>query len=131
MSEAIYLVLEEELEEAMESGEAKSIARALKQLDRTAVEIGVTSLSAFSDGGEEEYEELAELEGWDSHRSGSDDGWYEANEALETVRALHGYVESDPEMFRKPKSIMSELEQFETILERAAAEGIRFKFEID
>lgn len=131
MSEAIYLVLESELEEALESGEAKSVARALKQLDRVANDIGVVALSAFSEGGDEDYEELAELESWESHRSASADGWYEADEALESIRALHGYVESDPDEFRRPKAIMEELAQLETILERAAAEGIRFKFEID
>lgn len=131
MSEAIYLVLEDELEEAQESGEAKSVARALKQLDRVAADIGVAALSAFSEGGEESYEELAELEGWESHSTRSADGWFEADEALETVRALHGYVESDPESFRRPKAVMKELEQLEEILERAASEGIRFKFEID
>ncbi len=131
MSETIYLVLEEELEEAVDSGEAKSVARAIKQLDRIARDIGVVALSAYSDGGDDDYEELAELESWDTHGSSSDDGWFEANEALESVRALHGYVESDPDEFRRPQAIMEELAQLETILERAAAEGVRFKFEID
>jgi len=131
MSEAIYLVLETELDDLQESTEAKSVAQSLKELDRVAAQIGVTALSAFSDGSEDDYQELSGPDGWETHDLASDDGWYEAAEALESVGALHGYVESDPDAFELAEEMTEELQRLRVILDRAAGEGVRFKFEID
>ncbi|MCB1627809.1 MAG: hypothetical protein KDI51_14955 [Xanthomonadales bacterium] len=126
MADALYLILEEAIDDVGESSEAPAMAKALRKLNRIARVIGVSRLSGFAPGSDEADED--EDDEW--RMSGGED-WFAAEEALESLHALDGYVESDPEEFKRPKALRKEFAQLIAILERAAEEGVRFRFEIE
>ncbi len=128
MSEVVYLVLEDAVEDVTESSEAPAIAKALRKLNRIARVIGVAKISSFAPGSDSEGEDESD-EDWRFGHGGDD--WFAAEEALETLHALDGYVESDPEEFKRPKALRKEFGQLIAILERAAEEGVRFRFEVE
>lgn len=125
MADALYLILEDAIEDVAESSEAPAVAKALRKLNRIARVIGVARLSSFAPGAEDDEDDDEE---WGM---GGGEDWFAAEEALETLHALDGYVESDPEEFKRPKALRKEFAQLIAILERAAEEGVRFRFEIE
>jgi hypothetical protein len=132
-----FLVFQEELDDIDAFEAFKTIAKAHEKLAAIAEEIGVTPLSDFVNGaerGDEDFEDIAENEGWsgaDYQRGGGDDEWFDANEGLDSIRALMGYIESDPESLKRPKATMEELRTLETALEVALQAGVKFRFEFD
>lgn len=132
-----YIVFQEELEDVDAFEAFKTIAKAHEKLAEIAQEIGVTSLREFVGGSDrvsEDFQDIAENEGWsgvDYHGAGGVDGWFEANDGLDTVRALMGYIESDPESLKRPKATMEELRALESALEVALQAGVKFRFEVD
>lgn len=134
MSTSYFITLEQDLDsiDIMPSG--KAIAKAIDRLDDIAQEIGVTRLSDFLAGNDEDLSDIAEQEGWDLGGFGpstSGAGWFDAGDGLESVRAILGYIESDPEAVKRPKAIGEELREFEKVLEEAANHNIRFRLEVD
>jgi hypothetical protein len=131
MSEALYLALEEDIDSDSYI-QLEACAKAMKKLDRIAREIGVTALGQFVYGHEDDYADVAEHEGWaGSDYQGSGDGWHDAGDGLECVQALIGYVESDPEVLKRPKATLTELRSLEKVLEEASQAGVRFRLEVD
>jgi hypothetical protein len=132
-----YIVFQEELDDVDAFEAFKTIAKAHDKLADIAEEIGVTPIRDFVSGNDrasEDLQDIAENEGWsgvDYHGAVTGDGWFEASEGLDTVRALMGYIESDPESLKRPKATMEELRQLETALEAALQAGIKFRFELD
>lgn len=133
MSDTFYIALEDDIDELDSFQPAEAVAKAIKKLDRVAREIGVTALSQFVYGHEDDYADVAEHEGWSGsdYAGGSDDGWHDAHDGLETVEALIGYVESDPDVLKRPKTTLGELRNFAKILREAAQGGVRFRIEVD
>lgn len=133
MSDTFYIALEDDVEELDSFQPAEAVAKAIKKLDRIAREIGVTGLSQFVYGHEDDYADVAEHEGWSGsdYVGGSDDGWHDPHDGLETVEALIGYVESDPESLKRPKATLTELRNFAKILREAGLAGVRFRIEVD
>jgi hypothetical protein len=132
-----FLVFQEDLDDVDAFEAFRTIAKAQEKLSSIAEEIGVTPLSDFVTGverGDEDMDDIAENEGWsgaDYSRGGGEDEWFDANEGLDTVRALMGYVESDPESLKRPRATMEELRLLETALEAALQAGVKFRFEFD
>lgn len=133
MSDTFYIALEDDIDELETFQPAEAVAKAIKKLDRIAREIGVTGLSQFVYGHEDDYQDVAEHEGWagSDYAGGSADGWHDAHDGLESVEALIGYIESDPESLKRPKATLTELRQFGQILREAAQNGVRFRIEVD
>jgi hypothetical protein len=130
-----FLVFEEEADDLDGSVELEALAKAQKKLANIAEEIGVTPLRAFvfgDDRGREDFNDIAENEGWGDYQSGgAGEEWFDANDALDTVRALMGYVESDPESLKRPRATLEQLRNLETALVNAAQAGVRFRLELD
>lgn len=133
MSDTFYIALEEDIDDLETFQPAEAVAKAIKKLDRLARNIGVTALGQFIYGHEDDYAEMAEHEGWtgSDYAGASDDGWHDAADGLETVEALIGYIESDPDSVKRPKTTLTELRNFETILREATQNGVRFRIEVD
>lgn len=132
-----YIVFQEELDDVDAFEAFKTVAKAHEKLAEIAQEIGVTSLREFVGGADrvsEDFQDIAENEGWSSvdyQGAGGIDGWFDASDGLDTVRALMGYIESDPEVLKRPKATMEELRALETALEAALQAGVKFRFEVD
>jgi hypothetical protein len=132
-----FIVFQEDLDDVDAFEAFKTIAKAHEKLADIAQEIGVTSLREFvsgTDRASEDFQDIAENEGWsavDYHGAAGGDGWFDASDGVDTVRALMGYIESDPESLKRPKATMEELRLLETALETAMQAGVKFRFELD
>jgi hypothetical protein len=135
----LAVILEDDLDEIESYQPIKGLSRALGRLNEIADEIGVARLSEFAAGEDESFDrsyldEIAEQEGWsgsDYSRSGGKDEWYEPDDGLDVVRALQGYIESDPESVKKPEALLGALKALEDVLEIASKHGTRFRLEQD
>ncbi len=136
MSDNYFITLEHDLDEIDMMPSAKALAKMMDKIDEITDEIGVTRFSDFvagSDGGDD-LSEIAEQEGWDMGgfgAGGSGQEWFDAGDGLDTVRALAGYIESDPDSIKRAKTILEELKAFEKVLEAALAHNVRFRLEAD
>ena len=133
MSDTFYIALEDDVDDLETFLPAEAVAKAIKKLDRVAREIGVTALGQYVYGHEDDYSDVAEHEGWtgSDYYGGGEDGWHDSADGLETVEALIGYIESDPEAVKRPKTTLIELRNFEKILREATQQGVRFRIEVD
>ncbi len=125
---AMYLVLEEGLDDLQSSTAAHAVAMSLKKLDVLAQDFGVTPLRMFC---QRVVGTAGDVTRKDAYSTPTSDGWFEANDALDTVGALGDYVEADPGCFARAEQIAAELQMLESVLDRAAGEGVRIRFEIE
>lgn len=138
---SIALIVEDDLDQYDAYQPLKAIGRSLKKLNEVADEIGCSRLTEFYTGeddsdrfGREVLDEIAEHEGWSDYRSGGGgdkDAWFDADEGLEAVRALQGFIDSDRETFKKPEAILKELALMENVLVEAVNQSLRFRIEAD
>jgi hypothetical protein len=132
-----YIVFQEDLDDIDAFEALKTLAKAEDKLSDIAEEIGVTPLADFVTGNErdsEDFQDIAENEGWsgaDYQSGGTTDGWFDPSEGLDTVRALMGFIESDPESLKRPKATMEELRKLEAALDAAVQAGVKFRLELD
>ena len=135
MSESYFITLEQDLDEIDIMPSGKALAKMMDRIDEITDEIGVTRMSDFVAGGEnEDFSEIAEQHGWDLGGFGSRAGaeeWFEAADGLDTVRAVAGYIESDPDSIKRARALIDELKEFEKVLELAQTHHVRFRLEAD
>ena len=134
MSESYYINLEQPLDDIDIMPSGKAVAKMMDRIDEITDEIGVTRLSDFVAGDGEDMSELVEQEGWDLGGFAATAGgahWFDASDGLDSVRALLGYIESDPDSIKRAKALMEELREFEKVLEIAQTHNVRFRFESD
>jgi hypothetical protein len=134
MSESYYIALEQDLDEIDIMPSGKAVAKMMDRLDEITDEIGVTRLSDFIGGESEDLSEIVEQEGWDLGGFGPSTGgaqWFDASDGLDTVRALAGYIESDPDSIKRAKALLEEFAEFDKVLEIARQHNVRFRLEVD
>ena len=134
MSESFYINLEQNLDEIDIMPAGKAMAKMMDRLDEITDEIGVTRLADFIANDGEDMSELVEQEGWDLGGFAATAGgahWFDAADGLDTVRALAGYIESDPSSIKRAKALLEELKEFEKVLEIAQTNNVRFRLEAD
>lgn len=136
MSDTYFITLEQDLDEIDMMPSAKALAKMMEKIDEITDEIGVTRFSDFIAGsdGSDDLSEIAEQEGWDMGgfgAGGSGQQWFDSGDGLDTVRAVAGYIESDPDSIKRAKTILEELKAFEKVLEAAQSHNVRFRLEAD
>jgi hypothetical protein len=134
MSESYYIALEQDIDEIDIMPAGKAVAKMMDRLDEITDEIGVTRLSDFIGGESEDLSEIVEQEGWDLGGFGPSTGgaqWFDASDGLDTVRALVGYIESDPDAIKRAKALLEEFAEFDKVLEIARQHNVRFRLEVD
>ncbi len=57
--------------------------------------------------------------------------WFEAREGLATVQTLLKWVTENPERIKNYEALITELKDFERVLERAQAAGVRWHLDVD
>jgi|CXWL01.1.fsa_nt_gi hypothetical protein len=135
MADTFFIALEQNLDEIDIMPSGKTLAKMMDRIDEITDEIGVTRLGDFIAGGDsEDLSELVEQEGWDLGGFGPSTGgsqWFDASDGLDTVRAVTGYIESDPDSIKRAKLLLEELKEFENVLEIAHTHNVRFRLEED
>lgn len=136
MSDTYFITLEQDLDEIDMMPSAKALAKMMEKIDEITDEIGVTRFSDFIAGteGSDDLSEIAEQEGWDMGgfgAAGNGQQWFDSGDGLDTVRAVAGYIESDPDSIKRAKTILEELKAFEKVLEAAQSHNVRFRLEVD
>ncbi len=132
-----FVVLQEEVDDVDTFVSLKTVTKAHEKLNEIANEIGVTSLDDFvfgNDRSSEDFQDIAENEGWgaiDYQGGGTGEEWFDASEGLDSIRAIIGYVESDPACLKRPRATVEELRLLETVLEGALQAGVKFRLEED
>lgn len=132
-----FVVLQEEVDEVDTFVTLKTVTKAHEKLNEIAEEIGISTLDSFvygNDRGSDDFQDIAENEGWgaiDYQGGGSGEEWFDASEGLDTIRAMIGYIESDPSCLKRPRATVEELRALETVLEGAMQAGVKFRLEED
>ncbi|MBV9865815.1 MAG: hypothetical protein JO316_10715 [Abitibacteriaceae bacterium] len=104
----------------------KALAGAEEVLDALATQLGVPPLMDFySTNPDNLPEEVAALVATFSEE------WFEAGAGLTTIRALLSYLENHSLEGINTGAVMIDLMQFEQVLTKAAAQGVRWHLEVD
>ena len=137
MGAALYIVLEKSIPDFDPFVNGKALSADEKRLDRLARELGVTPLMDFFGMNPEDVADFLEAEAEASGQPAGDlphmegEKWFAAGDGLATVRALRQRLREEPKAVRDPKAIISDLDEFETVLERARSADVRWHVAVD
>ncbi len=132
MGTALFIVLEHEIPDFHQSEYSKILAKAGEELDAVAAQLGVPPLMSFFSKDPQEVEDFL-----DDHGAAldempiPDETWYTAADGLKTVDALLGHYKSVPNPTPQTANIVSDLQEFEGVLRRAEAAGVRWHLDVD
>ena len=106
------------------------LARASDELDDVAKKLAVTPLMEFFSASLDDLTAVIgedECEGIEPR----DAKWFAASEGLKTIEALINHLQADTKAVPRPDHVLQDLRDFETILKRADAEGVRWHLAMD
>jgi hypothetical protein len=127
------LVLERELPGCDPRGfDGRRLAKSRHSLDAIAHEQDLRGLGEFVAFSEKEAEALAEDMKFDAPTMGSQTGrWFRADDGLEVVRGIRGYLLEHPEELDDVEEIGEALGALEAMLAAAGGAGVRFRLSLD
>jgi hypothetical protein len=132
MGTALFIVLEHEIPDFHQSEYSKILAKAGDELDAVAAQLGVPPLMSFFSKDPQEVEDFLDDEGVALDEMPiPDETWYTAADGLKTVDALLGHYKSVPNPTPQTANIVSDLQEFEGVLRRAEAAGVRWHLDVD
>ena len=139
MGSAFYVELEKEIEGLDPAIDGKMLARAEGHLSAMAEDLEVEPPIKFVVIPAERLEEFLleiELEELIEDAAKVEEVWFDAAPGLASLKALASALEAEPEDFGAfsgldAGAVLAELREVEAILERAAAEGVRWRFGVD
>lgn len=98
------------------------------ELEELCQRLKVTSLWAFVSQNPEQFAEFLDqpqdLDEWVGET------WFEAEEGLKTVRALHGHLISHPGSLANGSALIDDLQDYEWALSALAEQGIKWHFAV-
>ncbi len=134
---ALFIVLEKPIPGFDSSVNGTALSASEERLDRLAKKLKVTSLMDFFSISPQEAMDFLEGEAEATGTPLSDiprleeEKWFSATEGLTVVRALHQELVRNPKYAPKSKAIINDLNEFEKVLKRAAAEDVRWHLAVD
>jgi hypothetical protein len=132
MGSALFIMLEHEIPEFHQSEYSKILANAGEELDAVAAQLGVQPLMSFFSKDPEEVAEFLDDEGVALDEMPiPDETWYTADDGLKTVDALLGHYQSVANATSQTEDIVRDLQEFQSVLRRAAAAGVRWHLDVD
>lgn len=132
MSAALYIVLEDDDPGFDAFVNGKALSGECDSLDSLASGIGVKPLMAFFSQNVEELEGFLEVElEASSELEIPQEQWFDATDGLKTVIAIMKQLESNPDGVRNAVSVTRDLVEFESVLGKAAANGVRWHLAVD
>ena len=132
MGVALYIVPERDVPGLDTFVSGKSLGRNEKRLDRLAQQAGVEPLMAyFSQAPEEAEAFFEEMEAEPPEGGFAPADWFPAEDGLATVRALLSHLAANPSAVPEQSSVIDDLRQFESVLERLESAGVRWHLAVD
>ena len=132
MSVALFIVPERKVEGFDHFVNGKFIGRESdRAVDRLCKELGVTSLYEFCSQDPQELADFIEGEGGEipDHLPALE--WFEATSGLKTVRAMLQALEKGAPAFKDTQGVIGDLKEYEVVLSRLEAAGIRWHMQVD
>jgi hypothetical protein len=137
MGAALYIVLEKDVPGLDPFVNGKALSASEKRLDALAKKLRVSPLMDFFsinpgdalDFIEEEAEATGEAVGELPLMAAEQ--WFEAAEGLRTVRALRAHLSANPTALRNTNAVMSDLDEFATVLDKASSQKVRWHLAVD
>jgi hypothetical protein len=132
MGAALYIVLETDIPgvDAL-TVDGKALSRASDELDLLAHRLGVKPLMKFFSVDPAEAVALLEDAGGLDGMDLPDETWFEAAEGLQTTDPLLAHLANNPGDVSKSDRVLVDLRAFQSVLERAAAEHVRWHLAVD
>jgi hypothetical protein len=132
MGSALFIVLEHEIPGFDTFVNGKSLSKASEELDAAAAQLGVQPLMGFFSKDPEELAEFLNDEGSALDELPiPEETWYTAADGLKTVDALLDHYQTAASPTPQTQKIVSDLLEFQNVLRRAEAEGVRWHLDID
>ncbi len=132
MGSALFIVLEHEIPRFDTFVNGKSLSKASEELDAAAAQLGVQPLMGFFSKDPEELAEFLNDEGSALDELPiPEETWYTAADGLKTVDALLDHYQTAASPTPQTQKIVSDLLEFQNVLRRAEAEGVRWHLDID
>jgi hypothetical protein len=132
MGSALFIALEHEIPGFDQSEYSKVLASAGEELDSVATQLGVQPLMSYFSKDPEEVAEFLDDEGVVLDEMPiPDETWYTAADGLKTIDALLGHYQSVADPPSQTDDIVKDLLEFQGVLRRAAAEGVRWHLDVD
>jgi hypothetical protein len=131
MGVALYIVPEREVEglDTFVNGKALGHSEHLEQLAERA---GVRPLMEFFSQDPEDLAEFLDTEGAEPTADGLPaEQWFPAADGLVTVRGLLSYLSAESTAVPDATAIIGDLQEFESVLGRLAAEGVQWHLSVD
>lgn len=109
----------------------KAIALDSEGLERVTQSLGLKEINEFVSAAPEELAAMAEEFGVDEPFDVPDEEWFEADEGLGWIAAIREFIESHPDSVSDSQAVLSELAEYQAVLEQVKAAGLRWHFSVD
>jgi hypothetical protein len=131
MGAALYIVPERQIENFDIFVNGKALSH-YEGMDDLAERAGVRPLMDFFSQNPEDLAEILEDDDLEEPESGLPaEQWFSADDGLATVRGLLSHLISAPSDRADDVALINDLREYESILTRLAAEGIRWHLAVD
>ena len=133
MSNALYVVLDQEIPGFDLFVNGKFIAEESDELDRIATKLGVTPLMDFFSTSPEEMTDFLDAEdvGKISDMKLEKESWFNPEDGLRTVKALLSDFTEKSTKVENLQGVVSDLREFEQVLLKAKNHGVKWHLSID
>ena len=132
MAQAVLVTLEKEipvLAAYTKGATGKALARESDKLDFTARRCKVEALTSMLSENPAALAAQMEADGIDPSKMRlPPERWFNAADALVSIRAIHAFVSANLNDFKQPNPILRDLKAIETLLVAAEAAGVKFHF---
>jgi hypothetical protein len=126
MGVAYFIVLDKEDPGFETFVDGKAVARASHSIRAICDKLGLKSLDDLTSFGalDEQFDVPKEYREEDTP-------WFEPHEGIEWVGALCDYIETNPSSVKDPDRVLSDLDEYESVLKMAANIGAKWHLELD
>ncbi len=129
---ALFVKLERDIPDFDPYVNGSSISKAEGKLERISKDVSVKPLLEFYSQNPEDAAAFIEGEGGDPGEIDiPPEQWFDAAAGLETVGALLEHLTTNPHAIPDADRVCAELNEWRTVLKRAADEGVRWHAEVD
>jgi hypothetical protein len=132
VSVAYFIVLDKEKPGFDPSVNGKSLAQDAKRIARIAKELGIPELDEYVSYSPEEARGMIEDLGGDPNDVEFPEvKWFSAEDGLAWVAKLTEHVKSHRAAVKNAKGVLSDLEEYAEVLEKAKKAGARWRLQVD
>ncbi len=109
----------------------KFVAREGRRLDRLTRSLGLRGINDFVSADPEELMEMAADCGVDEPFEAPPEEWFDPDEGLSWTAQVRAHIESHPDSVRDAEGVLSDLAEYQSVLEQAKSINARWHFALD